>query len=99
PAVHRRPAWAVFLLAGALAGIYAFIASATRGGLVAVPIFAVLAAVALLRRQYLRPLMAGCAVLVAGAAIVMTALPVGQIAEGRYASAMAEWDAYIQDGN
>ncbi|WP_269499885.1 O-antigen ligase family protein [Castellaniella sp. S9] len=99
PAVHRRPAWAVFLLAGALAGIYAFIASATRGGLVAVPIFAVLAAVALLRRQYLRPLLGGCAVMVAGAAIVMTALPAGQIAEGRYASAVAEWQAYTRDGN
>jgi len=97
--LRRRQGWAAFLLAGALAGTYAFIASATRGGLVAVPIFAVLAAVALLRRRFLRPLLGGCAVLAVGVAIVMAILPVGRIAEGRYAAAVAEWQAYTRQGD
>lgn len=97
--MRRRPLWAAFLLAGALAGAYAFIASATRGGLVALPIFAVLAAVALWHRQFRKPLLLGCTALAAGMAIVMTIQPVSQIAEDRYASTVAEWQDYTRDGN
>lgn len=97
-AIQRRWTWAALLLAGALAGTYAMIASASRGSLVALPILAVLAAVALLRRAHLRPLMAGIAILAAAAAIVLSALPTGHIAQSRYAAALDEWHAYSQRG-
>uniref|UniRef100_UPI00334024D9 O-antigen ligase family protein n=1 Tax=Castellaniella defragrans TaxID=75697 RepID=UPI00334024D9 len=104
---RRRHAWAVFLLAGTLAGAYAFIASATRGGLVALPILVILAAAALLQPRRAHPLAlrhtmmvaGGVAVVAAGAAAVMIALPSGQIAEGRYTHAMTEWRAYAQEGD
>ncbi len=65
-AIRRRWAWTALLMAGALAGTYAMLAAATRGSLVALPILAVLAAVALLRRARLRPLLAGTAILGGG---------------------------------
>lgn len=98
-AVRRRWAWTVLLLAGALAGTYAMIASASRGSLVALPILLVLAAIALLRRAHLRPLLAGIAILAAAAAIALSALPAGHIAESRYAAALDEWHAYSQQGD
>lgn len=97
-AIQRRRAWTALLLAGALTGIYAMIASASRGSLVALPILAVLAAVALLRRAHLRPLLAGVAILAAATAIVLASLPAGRIAESRYAAALDEWHAYSQQG-
>ncbi|WP_368643566.1 O-antigen ligase family protein [Castellaniella ginsengisoli] len=98
-AIQRRWAWSALLLAGALAGLYAMIAAATRGSLVALPVLLVLAAVALLRRAHLRPLLAGIALLAAAAAIALAVLPAGQIAESRYAAALDEWRAYSQQGD
>lgn len=100
-AAIRRRWWcgAALLLAGSLAGIYAMIASASRGSLVALPILLVLAAVALLRRTHLRPLLAGVAILAAAAAIALSVLPAGHIAESRYGAALDEWHAYSQRGD
>lgn len=98
-AILRRWAWAALLLAGTLAGSYAMIASASRGSLVALPILAILAAIALLRRAHLRPLLAGVAILATAATILLAALPGGNIAESRYAAALDEWHAYSQQGD
>ncbi|MGB3423209.1 MAG: O-antigen ligase family protein [Castellaniella sp.] len=98
-ATQRRWAWTALLLAGSLAGTYAMIASASRGSLVALPILAILAAIALLRRVHLRPLLGGVAILVAATAIVLATLPVGHFAESRYAAALDEWHAYSQQGD
>ncbi len=98
-AIQRRRGWGALLLAGTLAGFYAMLASASRGSLVALPILLTLAAVALLRRAHLRPLLAGVAVLAAAAAIVLAVLPAGHLAENRYAAALDEWQAYSQQGD
>ncbi|WP_103035928.1 O-antigen ligase family protein [Castellaniella caeni] len=97
-ALQRRFAWAGFLLLGALAGCYAFIASATRGGLVAIPLLVVLAGAALLRRETIKPVLAGLAVLVVGVGVILAALPGGQMAESRYSGAVTEWQSYTQQG-
>lgn len=98
-AFGRRWGWTALLLAGSLAGLYAMMAAATRGSLVALPILLVLAAIALLRRAHLRPLLAGIAILAAAAAIALSTLPIGHIAESRYAAALDEWHAYTQQGD
>lgn len=97
-AIRGYRAWAaVFLLSG-LAGGYAVIASATRGSLLAVPFLAVLAAIALLRRRHLRPLLAGGAVVLVGLAIVLSIMPAGKFADGRYIGAFTEWQEYSREG-
>jgi O-antigen ligase len=98
-AIQRRLGWTVCLLIGALAGAYAFIAAATRGGLVAVPILIVLAALALVRREHGRLLLAGAVLLVAGVTLVVTVLPAGHTTERRFDEAFAEWHAYSQQDN
>lgn len=95
-AIQQRWGWAALLLAGALAGIYAMIAAVTRGSLVALPILLILASISLLRRAHLRPLLTGIAILVAATAFMLDTLPIGQITEGRYTAALAEWHAYNQ---
>lgn len=96
--MQRRPGWGLLLLIGALAGMYAFVASATRGGLVALPVLVILAATMLMQARFVRPVLAGCAVLLASVAIATAVFPVGQFAEERYASTVAEWQAYARDG-
>ncbi|MGB3705255.1 MAG: O-antigen ligase family protein [Castellaniella sp.] len=98
-AIQRRWTWTALLLAGALAGTYAMIASASRGSLVALPILTALAAIALLRRAHLRPLLTGAAILAAATTLVLATLPASQIAENRYAAALNEWQAYSQQGD
>lgn len=97
--VQRRTGWTVLLLAGALGGAYAFIAAATRGGLVALPVLAVLIAIALVRREHLRVIVAACIALVAATMLLFTLLPSSQIAEGRYAEALTEWHDYMEKGD
>lgn len=96
---RRRSGWAMLLAVGTMAGIYAFIASATRGGLVAIPVFAVLAAIALLRREHLRRLCIGGAIVITCMYIVLATTPVGEVATNRYAGAIAEWNSYTQENN
>lgn len=95
-AIQRRWAWTALLLAGALAGFYAMIASASRGSLVALPVLLALAAIVLLRRAHLRILLAGTAVLAVATAIMLATLPAGHLAESRYAAALDQWQAYNQ---
>ncbi|WP_323017831.1 O-antigen ligase family protein [Castellaniella sp.] len=95
-AIQRRRGWAAFLLIGALAGAYAFIAAATRGGLVAVPVLMVLAGWALIRREHARQVLAGAALLVVAITLVVTLLPAGQVTERRVDEAFSEWHAYSQ---
>jgi len=97
-AIQRRAGWTALLMAGALAGAYAFIAAATRGGLVAVPFLAVLAALALVRRGHRRVILGGAALLVAAVTLVVTMLPAGHTVERRFDEAFAEWHAYSQQG-
>lgn len=98
-AIRRRAGWTAFLLVRALAGAYAFIASATRGGLVAVPVLIALAALALVRRDHGRLLPTGTVVLVAAVTLVVMLLPAGQITERRFDEAFAEWHAYSEQGD
>lgn len=98
-AIQRRAGWTALLMAGALAGTYAFIAAATRGGLVAVPFLAVLAALALVRRGHRRMLLGGAVLLVAAVTLVVTMLPAGQTVERRIDETVAEWHAYSQQGD
>ncbi|MGB6008148.1 O-antigen ligase family protein [Castellaniella sp.] len=98
-AIRHRMAWAGFLLIGALAGTYAFIAAATRGGLVAVPVLLVLAALALARRGHGRRLLAGAALLAVAVTLAVTLLSAGKITERRFDEAFAEWQAYSQGGD
>src|SRR5690606_17035004 len=44
-------------------------------------------------------LLAGIAILAAAAAITLSVLPAGHIAESRYAAALDEWHAYTQQGD
>lgn len=98
-AIRRRPGGMVFLLIGALAGAYAFIASATRGGMVAIPVLIVLAALTLVRRGHHRQLLAGAALLTVAVTLVVVLSPAGQLAERRFNEAFAEWQSYSQQGN
>jgi O-antigen ligase len=95
----RRWGWMALLLLGAAAGVYAFAAAATRGGLVAVPVLIVLAGLALVRRQHTRTLVPGLVVLLAALVFIVALLPAGQIAERRVNEAFAEWHAYSQQGD
>src|SRR5690606_41290620 len=79
-AFGRRWGWTALLLAGSLAGLYAMMAAATRGSLVALPILLVLAAIALLRRAHLPPLLAGIAILAAAATIALPPRPTAHLA-------------------
>lgn len=97
--VQRRPGWTALLLAGALGGAYAFIAAATRGGLVALPVLAVLIAVALVRREHLRMIVVTCIGLVAATMLLFTLLPSSDTAESRYAGALTEWHNYMEKGD
>lgn len=97
-AIRGRRIWAVVMLLSGLAGGYAVIASATRGSLLAVPFLVVLAAIALLRRPHLRPLLAGIAVVLVGLSIVLAMMPAGQFADGRYIGAFTEWQEYSRQG-
>lgn len=94
--IQRRWGWATLLLAGALAGIYAMVAAVTRGSLIALPILLILASITLLRRAHPRLLLTGIAILVTTVALILATLPIGQITEGRYTAALAEWHAYNQ---
>lgn len=96
---QRRLGWTVLMLAGALAGAYAFIAAATRGGLVALPVLAVLIAIALLKREHLRAIVAACIALAAATMVLFTLLPSSQFAEGRYADTVTEWHNYMEKGD
>ncbi|MHA3904142.1 O-antigen ligase family protein [Castellaniella sp. WN] len=95
-AIQRCWGWAALLLAGALAGTYAMIAAVTRGSLIALPILLILAGMTLLHRAHLRLLLVGIAILTAAVALMLATLPIGQITEGRYTAALAEWHAYNQ---
>lgn len=96
---QERFAWSAFLLCGSIAGGYAFMASATRGGLVAVPILAVLAGCTLYRKGQARALLlAALAAVVIGALILAAASPVRQLVERRYAESISEWQAYTDSG-
>jgi len=97
-AIRGRKAWAVVFLLSGLAGGYAVIASATRGSLLAVPFLAVLAAIALLRRRHLRPLLTGGAVVLVGLSMVLVMMPAGKFADGRYIGAFTEWQEYSGQG-
>ncbi|MGB3837189.1 O-antigen ligase family protein [Castellaniella sp.] len=96
---QQRWIWAALLLLGATAGVYAFAAAATRGGLVAVPVLLVLAGLCLVRRQHARTLIPALVVLLAALVFVVALLPAGQIAERRVNEAFAEWQAYSQQGD
>ncbi|WP_345796614.1 O-antigen ligase family protein [Castellaniella sp. MT123] len=98
-AIRHRLGWTALLLAGSLAGVYAFIASATRGGLVALPIMIILAAVVLIRREHVRVVLVGCGLLIVAITLAFTLLTAGQIAEGRFGEALSEWQAYSQQGD
>lgn len=95
---QRRFGWAALMLLGALGGSYTFIASATRGGLIAIPLLLGLAATALLRRETLKPVLAGVAVLALGVVVMLAALPGGKVAEDRYSDAVTAWRDYTQQG-
>lgn len=96
---QRRLGWMALLLVGALAGAYAFIAAATRGGLVALPVLAILIAIALVRREHARVVVAACIALVAATVLLFTLMPASQVAEGRYAEALIEWHNYMEKGD
>lgn len=96
---QRRRAWTALLLVGALAGAYAFIASATRGAMVALPVLALLLLVALLRRKHLRVIIAVCAALAIAIVLLLLLTPAPQVAERRYNEALTEWRNYTQDGD
>lgn len=97
-AIRHRIGWTALLLAGALAGTYAFITAATRGGLVALPILFVLAAVVLIRREHARLVLTGFAVIVVAVTLAFTLLTAGQVAESRFSDTFSEWRAYSQQG-
>lgn len=98
-AIRRKPAWCFALIIGTLAGLYAMMASATRGSLVAIPIFVILASIALWQRRHIRVMAGGLAILAAAVVIGLSTLSVGQNADERYADVLTEWQQYTQFGD
>lgn len=96
---QRRPAWTGLLLVGALAGVYAFIASATRGAMVALPVLTILLLVAVVRRKHLHIIVAACIALAVAITLLLTLTPAAQVAERRYDEASTEWHNYVKKGD
>ncbi|MER1940096.1 O-antigen ligase family protein [Castellaniella sp. FW104-16D08] len=90
-----RFAWMGLMAVAALCGLYAVLASATRGSWIALPIMLVLPAIAVLRRRHLRRVFAASIVIIVAAMVVFATVPVGEMAAARYAGAVEEWDAYV----
>ncbi|MBV6274046.1 O-antigen ligase family protein [Alcaligenaceae bacterium CGII-47] len=96
---QRRLGWTALLLIGALAGVYAFIASATRGAMVALPILAILLLIATVRRSHWRVILAVSIALAISITLLLTSTSAPQVAERRYNEALTEWHNYVEKGD